>query len=148
MPNDLAETLKDAIPDDDQRKTVLKAINHSEISHGPLPHPEILRAYGSINPDFPERILVMAENQAAHRQSLEKWTVKFDILSSYIGLFFAFIIVMTTLGGGIYLILSGHNVYGLGSIITALIGATSVFIIGRKYAEKKIISSQQNNKKR
>ena len=42
---------------------------------GPLPPPEILAQYEQILPGSAERIMVMAENQAEHRQSLEE-TVK------------------------------------------------------------------------
>lgn len=42
---------------------------------GPLPPPETLAQYEQVLPGSAERIMVMAENQAEHRQSLEE-TVK------------------------------------------------------------------------
>ena len=39
---------------------------------GPLPLPQILEQYNKINSTFAERIVVMAEKQAAHRQEQEK----------------------------------------------------------------------------
>ena len=43
---------------------------------GPLPLPEHLEKYESINPGTAERIIAMAERQAAHRQELEAVVVK------------------------------------------------------------------------
>ncbi|MFH1760058.1 MAG: DUF2335 domain-containing protein [bacterium] len=39
---------------------------------GPIPHPQILQKYNEIVPDAAARIIKMAENQATHRQDLEK----------------------------------------------------------------------------
>ena len=39
---------------------------------GPLPPPEVLEGYARLVPSAPERILQMAERQAAHRQEIER----------------------------------------------------------------------------
>lgn len=51
--------------DEEQKRSVIERITATQVSHfsGPLPHPDILERYASIRPDFPERILVMAERE-------------------------------------------------------------------------------------
>ena len=44
---------------------------HSQLTVGPLPPPEMLSGYGHVHPSFPERIVAMAEQEQAHRQTLE-----------------------------------------------------------------------------
>lgn len=39
---------------------------------GPLPDPDTLAGYAAIAPDLVDRLVSMAERQAAHRQQLEK----------------------------------------------------------------------------
>ncbi|MFW5635662.1 MAG: DUF2335 domain-containing protein [Thermodesulfobacteriota bacterium] len=39
---------------------------------GPIPAPEALRQYGDINPDFPDRIIQMAEKEMKHRHRMEE----------------------------------------------------------------------------
>lgn len=57
----------------DQAKLV---VNHQEERHeifiGPLPHPDILRQYNELHPDFAERLLALTEQEAAHRRRLEQ----------------------------------------------------------------------------
>ena len=66
-------------------------------SAGPLPPPEVLRQYNDAVPDAAERILKMAEQQAAHRQQLEAKVVTSDIWKSYAGVVGAFVIVIAAL---------------------------------------------------
>ncbi|MFQ7172706.1 MAG: DUF2335 domain-containing protein [Thomasclavelia ramosa] len=39
---------------------------------GPIPHPSDFEQYERVLPGAADRILTMAENQSAHRQTLEK----------------------------------------------------------------------------
>jgi uncharacterized membrane protein len=48
------------------------SISTVEQHTGPLPHPDTLRQYDELKPGLAERIVVMAESQAAHRQDMEK----------------------------------------------------------------------------
>jgi len=98
---------------------------------GPLPHPDILVKYNEAHPGAADRIIAMAEKQAAHRQELEKTVVTANCHNSKRGPIYGFIICMTAIGGGVYLIQLGKGAAGLASIITALASLAVVFVYGR-----------------
>ena len=88
----------------------------------------------------------MAEGQASHRQYIEKRIVSSGTRNETIGLFMAFTIVMVTIGGGIILIFNDKGLLGLSSIIAAIVGAASIFIIG-KSKEKKSMKEHKKSMK-
>jgi uncharacterized membrane protein len=49
----------------------LQAFIQAQTFSGPLPPPEILTKYNEAIPNGAERIMAMAERQAAHRQNIE-----------------------------------------------------------------------------
>jgi uncharacterized membrane protein len=99
---------------------------------GPLPPPAILRGYEDIFPGCAERIVSAMERQSAHRQALETRAVKSNAWSEKLGTMFGFIIVLSSIGGGFYLILNDKNVYGMAAIISALVALVGVFIYGKR----------------
>lgn len=115
---------------------------------GPLPLPQILEQYNKINSTFAERIVVMAEKQAAHRQEQEKTgliaeiecdksRIKAATTSAIIGLIFGFIISIIAIGGGIWCILKGYE-FGGGFIGTGgVVSLATVFVVGSKRKENK-----------
>lgn len=80
------------------RKVVAQVIE-SEFS-GPIPPPNIMRGYEEILPGAADRILSMAERQSQHRQDMEKKIVEAEARDSYHGVWFAFIMGMTSLACG------------------------------------------------
>lgn len=99
-------------------------------SSGPLPPPHILKAYGLIQPGLDAKIVEMALNQAKHRQALEKAVILGDGGRAWAGLISAFILSMTAIGGGIYLIDRGREVSGAVLGTGAIASLVSVFIYG------------------
>lgn len=83
----------------------------------PFPPPRILDDYNHALPDGAERVVGMAERQAAHRQGLENR-----------GQLFGFAFAMVALLGGIGLIAAGQPVEGLVALISALAGVGGLFI--------------------
>jgi len=100
------------------------------IFSGPIPHPAILERYNQTVPGAAERIIVMAEQQAIHRRTLEKSVIDSDVKKSERGQLFAFVIAITGLilygwlglngqelaagliGGGEVVSLAGLFIYG------------------------------------
>lgn len=81
-----------------EQARLLAAVSLSAtFSAGPLPPPDVLKEYNEAVPDAAERILRMAEQQAAHRQKLEAKVVDSDIWKSYAGVVGAFVIVIAAL---------------------------------------------------
>lgn len=98
---------------------------------GPIPPPEDLEKYNAIIPNAAERILAMAEKQQDHRQVLEKRVVFANTRSQTHGLIAGFIVAMTVVSGGIWLIAHGKDGSGLAAVITALVALVGVFVYGR-----------------
>lgn len=86
---------------------------------GPLPHPDILARYNEVVPNGAERIFAAFERQGVHREALEMVVVKGNIRSLTMGAWFGFIIAMTAVLGGIYLIATGKPASGIASIVTS-----------------------------
>ncbi len=77
---------------------------------GPLPHPDDLERYGEIVTGGAERILVLLEQQTAHRIEMEKIVVTTDAKRQSRGMIFGFIVALVGLGGSIFLGYKGAQV--------------------------------------
>lgn len=115
---------------------------------GPLPPPELLARYNDAVPNGAERLLAMAERQSAHRESLEAAVVTANIHSQKRGTWFGFIIAMTAILGGIYLVVIGKSSQGLAAIISSLAALTGVFIYGKAKEGKELREKSQALAKR
>lgn len=128
----LENELKEAVPEifdnlneTEKREVTRELIARSASFSGPLPPPNILKAYDEIIPNGAERIFKMAENQSSHRQNLESSVVKSNSRDSLLGIISAFIISIFTVAAGAFCITSGHPVAG-----TILGGAGLASIVG------------------
>jgi uncharacterized membrane protein len=91
----------------------------------------MLAHYEQVFPGCAERIVKMAENQAEHRQGLERHVIHSNASNERLGQIFAFILGLTAILGGVYLIANGQSGQGLTSIIAALGALAGVFVYGR-----------------
>ncbi len=105
---------------------------------GPIPPPEILAKYEEIVPGAAERIIAMAELQGEHRRSLEKVVVNKDIGRATRGQIFAFLIAMTIIIGGFFMIWQGKSLEGMTSIIGAIATLAGVFVFGKVNKNKNL----------
>jgi uncharacterized membrane protein len=103
---------------------------------GPLPLPSLLAKYNEVIPDGAERIMGMAERQSAHRERLEDRVVNGNVASQTRGAYLGFIIVMTAVGCGTYLIAIGKSATGLITILGSLGSLLSVFFAERRRQTK------------
>jgi len=103
---------------------------------GPLPHPSILQGYDQVVPGSAERIIFMAEQQAKHRQGLEKAVIDSDIKDSKMGLWFGFIISTVAIISGAVCIVYGHAVAGGVIGGPAVPSLTAVFVYGSRQRKK------------
>jgi uncharacterized membrane protein len=97
-------------------------IIHEERHHyqGPLPRPEDFAAYERVLAGAGDRILKMAENQAAHRQGMERRALSGDIAKSMMGTVLAYITFGGSMFGAVYLLLHDKPIQSLVALITAL----------------------------
>jgi uncharacterized membrane protein len=97
---------------------------------GPLPHPSLLARYDEVIPNGADRIMKMAEEQAKHRQYLEKKVINSDITRSYSGLVAAFFLAAGSIGGGVYVTSIGQGIYGVAIFGATIISLVTTFIYG------------------
>lgn len=117
-------------PPSDSSMPVMVEIAQASFS-GPLPHPDILRGYNHVVSGAAERILVMAEEQARHRQSLERTVIEGGSRRANLGLWLGFILSIVVLALSAALIVNGYELAGtvIGSI--DLVSLATVFVVGR-----------------
>jgi uncharacterized membrane protein len=98
----------------------------------PLPTAEQLIKYKEAHPDAPERIIKMAEVQAAHRQRIESKVISWDVWRATAGLFCAFFVVLASIYASWSLIYQGHEVSGAAMFGTTIVSVVYSFIYGTK----------------
>jgi len=116
-----------------------QAMYHS----GPLPPPESLAKYEKVHQGAAERIFQMAEQQAAHRQELEKITVKSQARNSFLGLISGTVIGLTGILSSTYVALSGYSVEGISGVVASLAALAGVFVYGKHSNQKEMIEKQK-----
>lgn len=111
---------------------------------GPLPAPEVLQRYKDLSRDTFNAIVDAFKEQGENRRSNERWVFKGGVIRSILGVIFAFIIGMTAILGGIYLVVQGHDVagsifggFGLANLINA-------FLLGTKAAKDRREGSESS----
>jgi uncharacterized membrane protein len=105
---------------------------------GPLPPPNILEQYNRVVPGAAERILKMAEDQSAHRRSLEQKVISSDVLNSKLGLIFGFSIGLVAILSGVYIVIIDKNNNGYFLSLGTIVALVSVFVYGRRKKEKRL----------
>ena len=106
---------------------------------GPLPHPSVLAKYNEVIPNGAERIMVMAEKQSQHRERLETAVIEGGVANQARGSYFSFILSLTAILGGVYLIHDGKSVQGLSTIIGSLTALVGAFIYSKREQKKERI---------
>ena len=107
-------------------------IASAEMMSGPLPPPRTLQEYETIIPGAANRIFEMADRQSEHRIQLEKAVVNGDSRRSYLAMIAAFILSALVIGGGIYLVATGHDWAGASLIGMNLVGLAGIFVYGSR----------------
>ena len=117
-----------------------REIQALQVTHysGPLPHPEALERYNQIIPGAADRIISQFEQQAIHRQGLERHVVQSNTFCQKLGAFSALILGLAGIGGGVYLVHSGQSVPGLTTFFTSLCSLIGVFIYGKESQKREL----------
>jgi uncharacterized membrane protein len=123
-----------------QHQTSSLLVSQSAQFSGPIPPPAVLEKYNEIIPNGAERIMAMAENQSAHREWLEKRVIDGDVASRTRGSWFAFILSLVAIVGGVYLIAQGKSASGLTTIIASLASLAAVFFYSKHEQSKERIA--------
>ena len=105
---------------------------------GPLPPPNMLHEYEALLPGMAERLVSLAEKEQMHRHhtvdkaiGLERHQLTEAAKESLRGQLFAFLISMTAIFGGIWLIANDKPAGGVTAIISSLGALVTVFLANR-----------------
>ena len=112
------------------RSIVLQELSvaRSDFFSGPLPHPDHLKEYENILPGSADRLIRIVEEEAPHRRQIDVMITNSNTKLEARGQVFGFIIAMTALIGGGYLIESGQSVWGISVPIAAIAGLSGLFV--------------------
>ena len=80
----------------------------------------------------------MAESQHTHRQELEKHVIKSNVAAQKLGTILGFVVAMTVVLGGMFLVYEGKNGAGLAAILTALASLVGVFVYSKHEQQKEL----------
>lgn len=136
------ETVLEGISEKKKREII--EVFKATIFQGPLPPPDILKEYYSIDPELPKLLKEMPAKEQEHRHlmnegklNLKKYEAKTDRIEIILGQTFAFSICALVVLAGSYIALSGQPVVGGLLTIGGLGGLASAFIWGRKGPSRK-----------
>ena len=96
-------------------------LGQQEIFSGPLPPPDTLKGYEKVNPDYPERLMKMAEAHAA-ADVHQKYREPFNVT---LGQVFSFALGLSGFGLSAFLALRG---LGAGAIAVAIGGVAPIVV--------------------
>ena len=109
---------------------------YAEITSGPLPDAQQLEHYDHIVPGASDRIITMAETQAAQRQKLEYIVVSANARDSLLGVICGFAICLVAIIAGAIVIMNGHDWAGTVIGGSGIVGLASVFVYGTRSGRK------------
>ena len=143
LPPQVREVVEQQAGDNSQMMSIFAAAYTASAYTGPLPPPEQLRGYENVLPGSADRILKLAENQAAHRQHIEKVAVEGGDRRSWWGLALGFVISASVLGLGAALVLEGHDAAGAAFVGIDVVGLGGVFVAGQRGQSKERVQKDR-----
>jgi uncharacterized membrane protein len=111
----------------------------------PFPPAAEMERYESIYPGFAKIMMERYVKQSDHRMELESKVVDSGIKNAARGQVFAFILAMTTIIIGAFLIYLNKDILGIVAILGALATLVGIFIYGNKSKKDERIRKSQAN---
>ncbi|OQX29090.1 MAG: hypothetical protein B0D92_05565 [Spirochaeta sp. LUC14_002_19_P3] len=105
-----------------------------------MPPPEIIAEYAKLHPKAPEFFFNAVAKQIDHRITLEKDVVNSNIKNERLGQIFAFIICMSVIIGGVYLVSIDKDTAGISAVLGSLVGLVSLFFARKRHNRKELNS--------
>lgn len=149
VPQDPPQPGVDAPPEQAQQvKTTRKMFMQLQSFAGPIPPPELLGQYEEVCPGSADRILTQFEEQGRHRRKIENRVVWNNTVSSILGQITGFVLLAGAIGGGVFLLYNNKPVEGLGSIVTAVVGAAWVLRKAEVERKRELAQKRDQEKRR
>ncbi|MDX1950616.1 MAG: DUF2335 domain-containing protein [Verrucomicrobiota bacterium] len=114
-----------------------------EMRASPLPHPAELAAYDQIIPNGADRIMKMAENQAAHRIAIENKVISSQQSQAFFGQVCGLVIGLSGLAMATFAAVSGQPVFGGVIGGTTLVSLVGTFVYSRKTQQRELAQKKQ-----
>lgn len=111
----------------------------------PLPPASEMEHYEAIYPGFTKILMERYVKQSEHRMELENKVIDSGIKNTSRGQIFAFILALTTISIGAFLLYLNKDAYGILSILGALATLVGVFIYGNKSKKNERIQKAREN---
>jgi len=110
------------------------AISRREVSvhHGPLPDPDTLARYESIEPGIAGRIIVMAEKEQNNRLECERVYLNESLKVQKLGAVFAFFIGVSAIGAGTVASIYGNPIGGTLLSLSGIASLVGAFLKGTR----------------
>lgn len=133
-----------------QGRIIAEAHFSSAAYAGPIPPPSVLEQYEAAIPGLGHKIVEWADRQAIHRQELEKTVIGGDSARAWWGLAAGFVIAMSCVIGGVWLIQLGHDAAGVSIATVPVVSLAGVFVYGTasRRAEREQKAEEVKNKKK
>lgn len=128
LPHELQEEISEAEPE--ERIAIISRVISQIRYEGPLPPSFMLKEYEDVLPGAADRILRMAEQQASHRQSIEKTVISSKSKAEILGVIFAGLIGLSAIVGGFALVYIGRSGEGIAAIIASLASLVGAYLYG------------------
>ncbi|QDV91402.1 hypothetical protein RAS2_25000 [Phycisphaerae bacterium RAS2] len=135
----LKESIQQELPLDKEKIELL-----ATLYAGPLPPPSLLAKFEEIQPGLVERIVLMAERQAAHRQSMELKQFEEAVadqkaarMEARFGQVLGFLICVFALIGGTYASINGSQFFATVIGGGGVVALAAVFIHGKRVENTK-----------
>lgn len=108
------------------------AVVAQQIFSGPVPPPRLMAEYKTVDPDLPNRILTMTEEEQKHAHEMELAALTSTVANERRGQIFAFVVSLIIIIGSVYLIDSDKQIAGTILAGSTLISLAYLFITGRR----------------
>lgn len=119
----------------------------AELYSGQVPHPEHLERFEQLSRGATDRFITMAERQSVHRQAMERKFLNINGTTQVLGVIFAGLIVLASIGSGGFLVYHDKQVEGLASMFGPLALVAGLFIYDRRQ-QKEEIGRKRNAERR
>lgn len=107
-------------------------VHQQTITTGPVPPAELLAGYNRELPDGANRLFTMVENQASHRQEIEKAIIGTQNTVTKRGQLIALFLVILLSAVGVYFGYMGQTLLASTIFATTIVAVATVFIVGKR----------------
>jgi len=111
-------------------------VKEASYYQGIVPSPEMMEHYKLVDPELPNRLVKMTEEEAVHRRKMETKLIKGSFLSDLIGLIFAFLSVVTICFLSYLFMINDYPDEGKWIVVSVVVLLAGLFIT-RKYKKSK-----------